>query len=100
MISSDQRMIETQARKISELNNMVRSRDDEIQRLKDKMYHQHLAGKFYLEMQKSILDNPSLKSEWDNFCIVLRMVCPELDEILSTVTKEHEMAYSSSNFYI
>jgi len=92
-------MIETQARKISELNERVRSKDAEICNLKDKMYREHLAGKFYLEMQKAILDNPSLKSEWDHFCIVLMMVCPELDEILSTVIKEHEIAHSSSNFY-
>lgn len=99
MINSDQRMIDTQARKISELNDRIRAKDVEIYNLKDKMYREHLAGKFYLEMQKAIIDNPALKSEWDNFCIVLRMVCPEMDEILTTVTEEHEKSYSSSNFY-
>jgi len=99
MMDQNQRMIDVQARKISELNDTIRYKNDEIMRLKDTMYKQHLAGKFYLEMQKAIIENPSLKSEWDNFCIILRMTCPEMDEIIEKVTKDHERQYNSSYLF-
>ena len=84
-MANDQRMIDAQARRISKLNDIVYSKNEEILKLEHRLYKYELAGKFYLEMQKLILDNLTLKAEWDRFCIVLKLANPDIEEIFNHI---------------
>lgn len=73
MISSDQRMIDTQARHISRL----RAEYDELRAehiaLQDKTERDAPAASFYFQLQQAIIENPIIQSEWERFCSFLKM---------------------------
>lgn len=78
---SDQleRTVEAQAKHISRLNEDVRRYKDEIQYLKRQHAEDRKFAQFYRQMQEVILDNPTVMSEWQRFCMVLKMAKPEMD---------------------
>ena len=83
-INSDQAMIEAQAKTITKLQNDLKSARDEYKReiarlaaeqenIRSQINKNQQAGKFYLQLQQAILDNPVLLSEWERFCSFLKL---------------------------
>jgi len=77
MMNQNERMIETQARIISELRRDYSGIQRELQSAKNEINRLRDAGEFYLEMQEAIKDNPILQSEWVRFCSFLKMSIPD-----------------------
>ena len=80
MISSDQRMIETQARHISRLRAEYDELRAEYNTLQDKVERDALAASFYFQLQQAIIENPIIQSEWERFCSFLKMVDTSFSE--------------------
>jgi hypothetical protein len=64
-----------QAENLMLANEQVRQLRSENHRL--KAYEP--GGKFYLKMQKLILDNEILMDRWQEFCLLLKLVEPDMD---------------------
>lgn len=39
------------------------------------------AGEFYLRMQKLILSDENIRSEWDHFYTMMALACPDIKEL-------------------
>lgn len=72
-LSPENMMIERQAQRITELNKIISDLERRVNRLQSEIENRHKAGGFYLELQKAILDNPTLQAEWSRFLVILRL---------------------------
>lgn len=79
-MDNDRRMVDAQAKLISTLNDSIRDMRSEVKGLEARLQKYERAGKFYLEMQRSIIGSPVLQSEWDKFLVLLKMVTNVTDD--------------------
>lgn len=80
MISSDQRMIETQARHISRLRSEYEELRASYTELQAKTERDAPAASFYFQLQQAIVENPIIQSEWERFCAFLKMADTSFSE--------------------
>lgn len=80
MISSEERMISTQAQKITELNALVKKLRDDKDVLVQKLNKIQPEATFYQLMAKAIMENPGLQEIWDQFTVMLKLVEPDADQ--------------------
>ncbi len=83
-IDQNEAMVAKQAQVITDLREEMRRKEigykAELQGLLDtnaklgaSIKENQKAGRFYLQLQRAILDNPILQSEWERFCSFLKL---------------------------
>ena len=81
-------MIERQAQIITDLRKQLAEANDHHQRRYARMEstYRDLAvyGNFYKQMQKIIVENPTLVEEWGRFCLLMKLTDPSADQIKKT----------------
>jgi len=77
MSNSESMMIAKQAEIISSQNEQLRKFRSEQEKLAIKVFQMSAAAGFYEKIQKAVMENPTLQSEWENFLTVLRLTIPE-----------------------
>lgn len=76
----NERMIETQARLITKLREDYAALQRVLAQTEAQNRKNRQAAEFYFELQKHILENPILQSEWTRFCSFLKMADPTADK--------------------
>ena len=69
--------LDTQARQIARLLEQNRQMDVTILELQARIAETESAGAMYLSLQKLIMENPILQSEWTRFCTFLKLSVDE-----------------------
>lgn len=73
MRSNQEVMIEKQAEIIGKLNTQVAGLKQEIASLNYDVIRTARPAKYYMQLQKALLENPDLQPEWDRFLILLKL---------------------------
>ena len=71
--SFNQRVYDRQAALIKELRDNYAELDEMYTTLFNEHKRTHVAGEYYLRIQKALEDNPLLQGEWVRFCSFLRL---------------------------
>lgn len=94
-IRQDDLMYEAQARIISNLRDTI----SKLQKENRVMIEHHKSGMFYNEMQKAIMANESVQSEWDRFVSILKICDPDLEQrMLTSVSKQFEETFKQNTW--
>lgn len=82
----DQRdmMIQRQAEVISDLRAQLQKRAAEVDNLRREFQQKALAAHYYQMLQKSIMENETLQSEWRRFITIAKL---SFDEPIEGLTK-------------
>lgn len=83
-VDSNALLIQKQAEIISKQNAELKSIHEHYQTLNnailDKLKDEKVYGNFYRQLQKTIMENPTLLEEWQRFCLLLKMTDPDADK--------------------
>lgn len=84
---SDQRMIDTQARHITRLNDDVKVKNRHIENLQRQIDEMAPAHDYYMLIQKHVLANDACMLAWEAFLVTLAL---SLDEPVPGLTAQAE----------
>lgn len=77
MMDQRDRMIERQAKIISDLNEKVRGFDRKYADLEAQYNAMMVYATFYKTLQETIMSSPTLLNEWQSFMFTVKMVDPD-----------------------
>lgn len=84
---SDQRMIDTQARHISRLNDDVKMKNRHIDQLEGEIARMTPGYDYYMLIQKHCLENDACMMAWEHFLVTLAL---SVDKPVPGLTAEAE----------
>lgn len=77
MLNPDQRSVLRQGEIIEQLRLDLRHASSALDKWASRYNAARSAQEFFSELQRLMADNPALRSEWDRFCVVLKMTADE-----------------------